>query len=83
MNLALPLKALMKLNEKENVLFKIFTFERFYHFPVTALLVVDIKQKKYRIKFGAHCTLSYALERCVTEFVRVRRLIIENENISY
>lgn len=57
-------------NEKENILFKVFTFERFYHFPVIALLVVDIKRKKYKIKFGAHCTLSYALERCVTEFVQ-------------
>lgn len=54
----------------EDLLFKTFTFERYYHFPVVAFLIIDLKQKKYKIRFGAHCNLRYALERCVTETVQ-------------
>lgn len=62
------LKDCMK--EEEHIFFKTFTFERHYHFPVVALLVVDLNQKKYKIKFGAHWNLAYALERCATEIVQ-------------
>ena len=58
------------LERKEDIFFKAFTFERYYHFPIVGFLVIDLKRKKYKIKFGAHCNLSHALERCVTEIVQ-------------
>ena len=47
-----------------------FTFERKLHFPVVLLLIIDKKNGIYKFKFGAHCTMYYALERCITEIVQ-------------
>ena len=58
------------LSSCEHILIHVYTFERHYNFPVIALLVVDLQRKEYKIKFGAHCTLEYALERCVSEMVQ-------------
>ena len=58
------------LKNNSNINIRVYTFERYYHFPIIALLVIDPQRKEYKIKFGAHCTLEYALERCVSEMVQ-------------
>lgn len=49
---------------------KMVTFEKTYNFPVAALLIIDKKRKLYKVKFGAHCTLRYAMQRCITEMLQ-------------
>lgn len=36
-------------------------------FPVVAVLLINPKEQSYMVKFGAHCCLNIALERCFTE----------------
>ena len=36
-------------------------------FPVVAVAIINTKDQSYMVKFGAHCSFSIALERCLTE----------------
>lgn len=64
------MNTLQKIKESLNVEIFIYTFESYYHFPVAFLLLLDRNKHKVKFKFGAHCTIYHALERCITEIVQ-------------
>lgn len=48
----------------------VLTFEETYNYPIALVLLINRIEKKMRFKFGAHCTIVYAVERCLTELVQ-------------
>lgn len=49
---------------------RIFSFERYMQYPVAFVLLVNKKLGLIKYKFGAHCNIKYAIERCFTELAQ-------------
>ena len=61
------MKAINKIKSSFEGEVLLLTFEATYNYPIACVLLFNKKERTLRYRFGAHCRIQYALERCLTE----------------